>query len=104
LTRFSVARGKPVEELLDFIYDHAWQALDQESRRVLQAMLLVTEEGGRLEQIAAAAELDEDKTALCLQHLATLSLVNVGGDLSERRYSLHQLTQTFLVQRSSDYG
>jgi hypothetical protein len=65
-------------------------------------MLLVTEEGGRLEQIAAAAELGEDDTASCLQRLATLSLVNVGGDLRERRYSLHQLTQTFVAQRSSD--
>lgn len=101
LARFSAARGKPVEELLSFIYANAWQALDQDSRRVLQAMLLVTEEGGRLEQITAAAELDEDDTIACLQRLVTLSLVNVGGDLRERRYSLHQLTQTFLARQSS---
>jgi len=99
---FSTARGKPVEELLTFIYDAAWQALDQDSRRVLQAMLLVTEEGGRLEQIAAATELSEDDTAACLHRLATLSLVNVGGSLRERRYSLHQLTQTFVARQLSD--
>ena len=104
LTRFSVARGKPVEELLTFIHASAWRALDQDGRRVLQAMLLVTEEGGRLEQIAAAAELDEDETIACLQRLATLSLVNVGGDLKDRRYSLHQLTQAFLIRQSADDG
>ncbi len=102
LNRFRAAKGKPVQDLLTFIYAHAWQALDQDSRRVLQAMLLVTGEGGRLEQIAAAAELDPDDAAACLQRLAALSLVNVGGDLMERRYSLHQLTQTFLSQQSSD--
>lgn len=102
LARFDAAKGRPVEELLGFVYAHAWQALDGDSRRVLQAMLLVTEEGGRLEQIAAAAELDQDDAATCLQRLATLSLVNVGGDLQERRYSLHQLTHTFLARQSSE--
>jgi DNA polymerase III delta prime subunit len=104
LARFSAAKGKPVEELLDFIYANAWQPLDPNSRRLLQALLLVTKEGGRLEQLAAAAELDEDDAATCLQQLATLSLVNVGGDLRARRYSLHQLTQTFLAQQLSDDG
>jgi DNA polymerase III delta prime subunit len=103
LARFSAVKGQPVEELLDFIYAHAWEGLDVDSHRVLQAMLLVTEEGGQLEQIAAAASLDLDAAATCLQRLATLSLVNVGGDLWARRYSLHQLTQTFLTQRTADH-
>jgi len=102
LACFSAARIKPVEEMLAYLYDHAWQSLDLDSRRVLQAMLLVTEDGGQLEQIAAAAELDNSETADCLQRLATLSLVNVSGDLKERCYSLHQLTQTFLARYSSD--
>jgi len=42
------------------------------------------------------------EAAACLQRLATLSLVNVGGTLWERRYSLHQLTQAFLVRQASD--
>jgi len=75
--------------------------LDQNCRRVLQAMLLVTEGGGRLEQIAAAAELDKDDTANCLDRLVGLSLVSVGGDLRVRRYSLHQLTQIFVAQQSA---
>jgi NB-ARC domain len=99
---FSAARGKPVEELLAYLYDQAWQTLDQDSRRVLQTMLLVADDGGRLEQISAAAELDKSETATCLQRLATLSLVNVGGGLKERRYSLHQLTQSFLARQASD--
>ena len=101
LACFGTARGKPVEELLTYIYGQAWQSLDRDSRRILQAMLLVTEEGGRLERIAHS-ELNLAETAACLQRLATLSLVNVGGSFRERRYSLHQLTQTFLARQSSD--
>ena len=101
LTRFGAAKGSSVEELLTFIYANAWKTLDPDCRRVLQALLLVTEEGGRLEQIAAAAELDDDATANCLQCLTALSLVSVGGSLMDRRYSLHQLTQTFVARQSS---
>ncbi len=99
---FSAAKGKPVEELLTFIHDHAWQSLDSDSRRVLQAMLLVPDEGGRLDQIAAAAELDDTSAASCLTRLAGLALVNVGGTLRERRYSLHQLTHAFVARTSNE--
>jgi hypothetical protein len=102
LERFGMAKGKPVEELLSFVYEAAWQSLDGDCRRTLQALLLVSEEGGRLAQIAAATELDADDTATCLHRLATLSLVNVGGSLQERRYALHQLTQAFVAQRSGE--
>lgn len=102
LARFSAAKAKSAEELLAFIHANAWRTLDQNSRRILQAMLLVPKDGGRLEHIAAVAELGEDETAACLQRLATLSLVSVGGDLKERRYALHQLTQAFLVGELPD--
>lgn len=99
LSRFSAVKGKPVEELLDFLYAAAWQALDSNHRRVLQAMVLVVD-AGRLEQIAAASELSEDEAAACLHRLTGLSLVSVSGGLYEKRYSLHQLTQAFVVRHS----
>lgn len=99
LARFNDAKGKPVEDLLDFLYTAAWQALDAKHRRVLQAMLLVADEG-RLEQIAAATELSADEAAACLHRLTGLSLVSVSGGLHEKRYSLHQLAQAFVVRQS----
>jgi hypothetical protein len=100
LSRFRAVKGKPVETLLDFLHQAAWQALDADHRRVLQAMLLVAEPGGALEQIAAAVELSEDKAAACLQRLAVLSLIQISGSMHERRYSLHQLTQAFVAGQS----
>jgi len=99
LSRFSAVQGKPVEELLNFLYSAAWETLDANHRRVLQAMLLVAEEG-HLEQISAATELPEDLTAACLHHLTGLSLVSVSGNMHEKRYSLHQLTQAFVARQS----
>lgn len=99
LSRFGAVKGEPVEKLLDFLYAAAWQSLDEKNRRVLQAMLLVADEG-RLEQIAAASELSEDEAAACLHRLTGLSLVSVSGGLHERRYSLHQLAQAFVAQQS----
>jgi DNA polymerase III delta prime subunit len=100
LSRFKSAKGKPFSELLTFLYETAWETLDASCRRVLQALTLVAEGGGRLEQIAAAADLDEGQAAACLHRLAVLSLVNVGGGLHERRYSLHSLTQAFVARQS----
>ncbi len=101
LARFGDAQSKPIDELLTYLYAAAWQALDEPCRQVLQAMLLVTEDGGRIAQIAAAAELDENVAIACLQRLAVLSLVNVSGNLRERRYSLHQLTHLFVARQSA---
>lgn len=88
-----------ITNLLTFIYADAWQTLDQESRHVMQAMLLVPDSGGHLEQIAAASELDIGETASCLQRLATLSLIQVNGGLTERCYALHPLAHTFVAQQ-----
>jgi hypothetical protein len=103
LDLFKMAKGKPIDSLFSYIYASAWESLDSPSRRVLQTIRLsATEEGGQLEQIAAAAELNEADVAACLQRLAALSLVDVGGNLEVKRYALHQLTQTFLAQQSLD--
>lgn len=102
LACFNAAQGRPVEELLAYIHIQAWQSLDTTGREVIQALLLVPEEGGRLEQIAAAVEREPGETAACLQRLANLSLVNVSGDLREKRYALHQLTRIFVAQQPAE--
>lgn len=100
LDRFRTARGKSIEELLAFLHAAAWKTLETDDRQVMRAMLLVAGAGGRLEQIAAAAELSEERAAACLHQLAALSLVTVSGSMHERRYSLHQLTQAFVAGQS----
>jgi hypothetical protein len=93
------AQGRRVEELYSFIYWQSWQLLNNAARRVLAIMPLVAESGGGLDQIAALSELDEEAMVAGLGQLVALSLVNVRGTLDERRYSIHRLTETFLLEQ-----
>jgi hypothetical protein len=93
------ARERKVEELYYFIYWRSWQLLDEQGRRVLAIMPLVAESGGGLDQIAALCELDGQEMTAALKQLVALSLVNVRGTLDARRYSIHRLTETFLLEQ-----
>lgn len=99
LHNFKTQQGKPIQTLLTYIYDQAWQALPDLTRSVLLAMVFTAESGATLAQIAATAEKNEAETMTALQTLSQHSLVNVHGDLREKRYSIHQLTHTFLMQK-----
>ncbi len=91
------ARGRRVEELYRFIYWQSWQLLSEQARRVLVIMPLVAESGGGLAQIAALSELAEEQLAAPLKQLVALCLVNVMGTVEARRYGIHRLTETFLL-------
>lgn len=59
-------------------------------------MPLVAESGGGLEQISMLSKLDNEQLTTALKQLVILSLINVGGTVEARRYSIHRLTETFL--------
>jgi hypothetical protein len=92
------AQGRAVEELYHHLYWHSWQALSDEARRVLVTMPLITEQGGDSAQIAAMSGLAEHAVAEALGELVTVSLVHRAGDVQRYRYSIHSLTETFLVR------
>ncbi len=91
------ARGQTVEELYRFIYWRSWNLLSDEARKVLAIMPLVAEGGGGLEQIIALSTLADEPLTAALKQLVTLCLVHVGGAVEARRYSIHRLTETFLL-------
>jgi hypothetical protein len=91
------ARGRRVEGLYRFIYWRSWQLLSDQAQRVLAIMPLVAESGGGLAQIAALCELGEYEVAALLKQLVAFSLVNVMGTVEARRYGIHRLTETFLL-------
>ncbi len=91
------ARGQRVEQLYRFIYWRSWQLLGNEARRVLTTMPLVAESGGGLEQMAAVSELAPEALSAALKQLVALSLVHVRGTVEARRYGIHRLTETFLL-------
>ena len=89
------ARGKNIEDLYTHIYWQAWHTLDVPGQQVLLTMPLA--QGGTIAQISALSGLDEPTVDNALATLAHRSLVQVGGNLTDRRYTIHRLTETFLL-------
>jgi hypothetical protein len=98
LSRLQQAQGKSIEELYTFIYWQVWHLLELTAQQVLLVMPLVEE--GTMEQLLALSQLEPDDLNRALEQLITLSLVQVGGELDDRRYSLHRLTETFLLNEA----
>lgn len=95
LENLKQAQGRKTEDLYTYIYWEAWQALDDFSRKVLLVMPLA--QGGTLAQLAMVSELTMVELSQALEHLVTLSLVDTYGDIEQRRYRIHRLTETFLL-------
>lgn len=96
LSDLSSVRTEKADNLYTFIYQRAWNHLDELSRNVLLVMPMVTDKGGTLEYLTAVSRLDPNDLHKALDKLVTLNLVDSRGDLHERRYTIHNLTRTFL--------
>ena len=72
--------------------------LDNTSQQVLLVMPLAQE--GTLNQLLSLSRLESAELHTALQQLITLSLVQVEGNLEQRRYSIHRLTETFLLNEA----
>jgi DNA-binding IclR family transcriptional regulator len=64
----------------------------------LLALTQAGETGFNLDHLVAVSSLPEATVDQCLQELILLSLVDLKGSLFERRYSLHRLTEVFLLR------
>lgn len=89
------ARGQTVETLYTYIYWQAWHLLDEAGQQLLLAMPLA--QRGTLKHIAATSGLDFRALSEAIARLIRLSLVEVSGSVDQRRYRIHWLTETFLL-------
>ena len=99
LADFTGARAHSVEALYTYLYQRAWDLLDEPAQDLLLAMPLVSEQGGRLDLLATITELPAAELRTALDTLVTLNLVEVRGDLQERHYTIHSLTRAFLHEQ-----
>ncbi len=98
LANLKEARGKKIDALYTYIYWQAWQMLRPAAQQILLVMPLIQD--ATLEHLLALSQLDWDEVGPALEQLVSLSLVQVSGGLEERRYSIHRLTETFLLQEA----
>lgn len=99
LADLSGARTRSVEALYTYIYRRTWELLDEPAQDLLLAMPLVSEQGGRFDLLQTMVELPLAELRAALETLVGFNLVEVRGDLHERRYTIHGLTRTFLHEQ-----
>jgi hypothetical protein len=104
LANLRAARGQTITQLYTFIYRQAWDALDEPARRTLLVMPLVSSLGGTLEHIVRVSQLDLGEVTDALSRLVRLNLVDSRGDFKARRYTIHNLTATFLQEQVIRWG
>jgi hypothetical protein len=98
LARFDQKQqARSQEEIFDYIYLEIWENLPDDSKVVLLTLTQAGESGFTFEHLTAVAGLNRRQVGAAIEELILLSLVDLGGTLSERRYRLHRLTERFLL-------
>lgn len=93
------ARSRPATNLYTYIYQKAWAKLDPLERKALLVMPFAGPDGDDLPYLAEVGDLDIDDLRMALNQLVTLNLVDARGGLNDRRYGIHNLTKTFLLEQ-----
>lgn len=87
------------ETLFQRIYLQTWPTLTPHAARLLPTMVLVAENGARLEQMSAMSGLPEPAIWAAVVELIARSLLEARGTIHQPRYAIHRLTETFLRTR-----
>lgn len=93
------ARGETVANLYTYIYRRAWNHLDEVTRQVFLCMPLVIQRGADFKHLEAITTFEPNELRRALNLLISLNLVDLRGKLGKRRYTIHNLTRTFLHEQ-----
>jgi hypothetical protein len=99
LADLAEAGSRSADELYTYIYRRAWDTLDEPTRQLLLAMPLLPPDGEGTDDLVELTGLEVGAVRTALKTVVDLSLVNSRGDHRRRRYSIHNLTRTFLLQQ-----
>lgn len=97
LDDLAAKRGAKVDQLYTYLYRRAWEQLEDDARTVWLTMPLLTEAVATVENLARYTDLDAQPVREALDQLVQLNLVNCYTDLYSARFTLHNLTRTFLI-------
>jgi len=87
-----------IDEFYGYIFHESWRLLKPEAKQLLSLMPLI--DTGSIEQLIAISEMNRSRLNMALRQLARMALVEVRGNLEEKRYFLYRLTETFLRKES----
>jgi len=84
--------------LYTYIYWQSWQLLSVPARQLLLIMPLA--QNSAIDHLLFLSRLDASALDKAVKELMQLSLLQVRGNLKERRYAIHRLTETFLLNEA----
>ncbi len=90
------AGDKNSQALYQYIYQQAWDLLDDLGKQLLLGMLTISPEGEDRTWICKMNNLSAQEFELGLLQLQRLSLVEFSGSIERPLYRIHRLTTTFL--------
>lgn len=96
-------RSRRIELLYDHIYGRAWEGLTASERHVLLAMAAIDAGGESLSYIIQLADLNERSVFDAMETLIVRNLVERRLSVPAR-YTIHNLTRTFLYRQIVDWG
>jgi hypothetical protein len=85
-------------DLYRFIFRYSWEQLSSAARRLLLHMPLLDARGAGWEELAAISQVASDEEfRRAAEELVTYSLLNVGVTGDRTLYSIHRLTESFIL-------
>ncbi|MEM7538849.1 MAG: NB-ARC domain-containing protein [Chloroflexota bacterium] len=103
LSDLKEADNQTADQLYRYIYRHAWDKLDLLEKKVFLTMFMTQTSGEELDIVVQNSGLTKRQVRESLRTLGRLNLVNVQGDLHAPRYSVHNLTLSFLLEQVSQW-
>ena len=91
--------GQDIYALYHKIYWSVWSSLSEDAKTVLQVMPLATERGFQKSFLQELCELPAARLSDVLTELVRHSLLEPRGTIHDRWYSLHRLTESFLLKQ-----
>lgn len=92
------ARGHTIGEMYRYVYWQSWNQLDADGQEALLCMPNFAQSGADFASIERICDVQGGRLVDALEQLARLSLVNISGNVHSRRFSIHRLTESFLVR------
>jgi hypothetical protein len=96
LESFATAGIQAVEAMYKHIYWQSWRTIGEDGRLLLQTMPLVSGDGATLDYLKDISKLEDNRLWAAIAELRGRSLLDVWGDLNQKRYGIHPLTKSFL--------
>jgi len=103
LDDITLARGKSVQQMYEYLYRWAWNNLNDTEQMTLLSMPLLPPEGGPFAQMVAITGMDASAVHDALEKLVELSLVEQYSDLEESIYAIHGLTRVFVQEQAAKW-